>query len=122
MMHKTRPHEAVRSAPAFVVQERERKIKAKEITKEQADEQERTSQVATTATSKKDSEANAEVDIASVVVEGQRQQPGAVADTSGNTTELASSSSKGEIAGQTRGETCSSVGTAGALTDSLVVV
>jgi hypothetical protein len=36
MMHKTRPHAAVRTAPRFVINERERRLKAREITKEQA--------------------------------------------------------------------------------------
>lgn len=36
MMHKTRPHAAVRTAPRFVVNERKRRLKAREITKEQA--------------------------------------------------------------------------------------
>lgn len=37
MMHKTRPHAAVRSTPRFVTLERERRIKAKQLTKEQAE-------------------------------------------------------------------------------------
>jgi len=41
MMHKTRPHAAVRTAPRFVTNERERRIKAREITKEQALDQEK---------------------------------------------------------------------------------
>lgn len=41
MMHKTRPHEAVRSVAQFVMKERERKVKAREITKEQAAAQEK---------------------------------------------------------------------------------
>lgn len=40
-MHKTRPYEAVRSTPHFVIKERERRIKAREITKEQAAEEDK---------------------------------------------------------------------------------
>lgn len=43
MMHKIRPHEAVRSARLFVTKERERLVKAKQLTKEQAAEREKAS-------------------------------------------------------------------------------
>jgi hypothetical protein len=49
MMHKTRPHEAVISVPRFVILERERRLKARLITKEQADEQEKAHAAATAA-------------------------------------------------------------------------
>lgn len=41
MLHKTRPYEAVSSAPWFVVKERQRRIRAREIAKEQTALQEK---------------------------------------------------------------------------------
>lgn len=57
-MHKTRPHAAVRTAPRFVINERERRLKAREITREQALDQQKAEEEA----NKKDAEvANAKI-------------------------------------------------------------
>ena len=135
MMHKTRPHEAMRSAHRFVIQERERKIKAKEITQEQAEEQGqarqeqgRASQVATAAASAQGSETNNEVDIASATLEegeGKTQptdcdaRPGS-GGIGTAITDLATP--EGREVGQMRPEKTSADETASALVDSVVVI
>lgn len=114
MMHKTRPHEAVRSAPRFVIQERERKIKAKEIMREQAEEQGIASQVATAAASKKNFETDNKVDTTSPTLEGQRQSPEGGAGSE-NVTALAAPR-------EGSGQTSPATETAGTLMDSVVVI
>lgn len=134
MMHKTRPHEAMRSAPRFVTQERERKLKAKEITQEQAEEQGQASQVATSAVSMQDSETHNEVDVPSTTLDegdGKRQpsdcdaRPGwGGIDTAADLaiTPEGQEGQEGQGAGQMRPEKTSTDESASALADSVVVI